>query len=225
MSTLRNLYCPIKPRRAINESACPVFLLKNNPGVKRHQDITKLRSVDDTALAGQGRWQAIERRLGFALPADYQKLIDAYGGSIWGDVETGEQISILSPFARTPDLNLCKFGVDMLSGYQATFLPADLERLPFTYAMEPGGLVPWLITSAGHIAYLLVRGDPVPGYPIVFQMSRAARFEITCDLTCSEFAYRVASRTLQSGILPPWPRVRETRAGNQESGGVQILTE
>lgn len=167
--------------------------------MKQRTNLQSLRHVSVRQPPFDRRWARLEKKLGFPLPDDYKELIDAHGGSTWQGVDEGDYVSILSPFARISWHSIFGLGQDLLDGYRAGFLAGDQERLPFTYAMEPGGLLPWLVTDGGDVGYLLIRGDG-RHYPIVFQMSRAFHFEINYSVRCAEFAYRVASKTLKSGI-------------------------
>lgn len=176
-------------------------LLNRGCTMKKNKNISLLKAYSFNSVTSL-RWERLEKKLGFKVPNDYKAFIDQHGGKVWGDVESGEEVSILSPFSRTPHFSLLDLGVSLLEGYKLSFVEY-LNRIPFDYSLKPGGLLPWLLTSSGDIAFLFLGNESVNGTSIIFQMSRAARYEMYLDLSCGEFSYRIASRTLQSGILPP----------------------
>jgi hypothetical protein len=168
----------------------------------RGRQLEQLRKIERRDFRATKAWQQVETRLGFGLPADYKRLTQRFGPRAFGDIEGGEEVFVLSPFARNKDHNLFEFGDAMLTGYRETW-GDDGARFPWSYAREPGGLLLWAITSAGDCLYFLIRGSQPDFYPIVFQQGRSTRCEFWLDLPCTEFLYRVATRQLQSGILPP----------------------
>lgn len=99
-------------------------------------------------------WDAVERSLGTALPADYKRLIDVYGTGDFNDL-----IVVLSPFAAPPD--------DLLSMVETLLEPYRLgrdglmpEHCPFPAYPEPGGLLPVAIDTHGGTIFWFTQGPP-----------------------------------------------------------------
>jgi hypothetical protein len=138
------------------------------------------------------RWRAAEESLGLKLPGSYKSLIDAFGGSSWGDF-----LHVLSPFDE--HLNLQHIGKEILDADRET-----RRQFPWLYPLplfpETGGLLPWAFTDNGDTFYFITSAAP-DEWPTLVKGPRAPEFEVSF-LPPALLVHQFAAGTFQSTILP-----------------------
>ncbi|MBE1490879.1 SMI1/KNR4 family protein [Plantactinospora soyae] len=126
-------------------------------------DLVRLVPPPPTPVHGHGDWSAVERTLGFTLPADYRALVVAYGLGQFGD------ISLLTPFAAAASQysDLVWQAGDLLDRFRdaRTDFPEDF---PYPLHPEPGGLLQWAGTGNGVMLCWLTEGAPDTWPVVVF---------------------------------------------------------
>lgn len=140
-------------------------------------------------------WTAIEQRLRLRLPADYKRLVEAYGlgsfdGFIW----------VLQPSETNQHLDLLrqrKVRLDALRARQA-----DGEVSPFGIDEDHEALAPWAITDNGDVCYWVMNESNKPEqWTVAVNEARGPRWEMF-DGSASEFLVGVLSRSLSVGLFP-----------------------
>ncbi|WP_051820032.1 SMI1/KNR4 family protein [Streptomyces flavochromogenes] len=138
------------------------------------------------------RWAAAEEALGTALPTDYKRLVETYGGGVFAGT-----IWLLEPDCPDPMYDL------VAQTAERDEILADLwaagEKKPGE--IEEGGvrLVPWgYVEGAGHFLYWLVRPGAEPEeWTIVLNEGRGPLWEAH-PASCSQFLLDVVAGTSTS---------------------------
>lgn len=111
--------------------------------------------LERTWQSKQGDWARVEADLGVRLPTDYRSVVDTFGpGDFLG-------IKLAVPAARTPEFDLRRL-VEAAPEIVRTGGPAIEPYFP-----EPGGLVPWGFTDAGHVFFWAPISDDPNKWPVV----------------------------------------------------------
>ncbi len=99
-------------------------------------------------------WEALEQRLGFAMPVDYREFVERYGsgiidGFLWvlNPVSANEHVRF--PESSDRQLEILRW-----------IREEGSERLPHPIHPEPGGLLLWAETSNGDCLYWRTEGPP-----------------------------------------------------------------
>ncbi|MEZ0389858.1 MAG: hypothetical protein ACAI34_22455 [Verrucomicrobium sp.] len=153
-----------------------------------------LLEVDHSPLGYSKRWASVEKQLSTPLPLGYKLLVERFGQCCFGD-----QIDLLSPFTRKAGLHLVTDGRRMLSAFAKSV--EGLEGFSvFPFAIEPGGLLPWAITTEGATLFFVMVGTP-NHWPTMILMERGQDFEVKFHRTPAILLYQFLSGTLRSAIL------------------------
>lgn len=140
-------------------------------------------------------WTAIEQRLRLRLPADYKRLVEAYGlGSF------DRFIWILQPTETNQHLDLFRQRKTRLDALRV--LQADGEVSPFGIEADHEALVPWAITDNGDVCYWVTDESKEPEeWTVAVNEARGPRWE-TFEGSASAFLLGVISRSLGVGLFP-----------------------
>ncbi|MFJ8542334.1 SMI1/KNR4 family protein [Streptomyces sp. NPDC093586] len=141
-------------------------------------------------------WSAVEKNLHTTLPADYQELIEAYGGGYVDDY-----LLLLEPGCPNDVYDLLKISAEREEANDDLW---EYEDKPA--GMEPQGsrLICWATTDNGEYLYWLVRpGDAPASRPILINSESGEEWE-RYGMTVTRFLAAVLSGEIQSGIL--WDR-------------------
>ena len=115
-------------------------------------------------------WPSVERFLGTGLPDDYKQLVETYGN---GDFD--EYLYLLSPGQRgLPWITAVLGGIGSLAYLRGACGPADFRDPLYP---EPGGLLPWAVTSSGDGLYWRTRGSPAEWTVVVLEARGRGRDE------------------------------------------------
>jgi hypothetical protein len=140
-------------------------------------------------------WHEIERALGFALPADYKRLVELYGSSAIDNF-----IWILEPASRNEHLDLLR---QMTLQLQALRQLRDQgETIPYDIESTDGHLIPWAITDNGDVCYWLRTPSAPPEMWTVLVDEARGPFWEHFSGSASEFLAAVLSGRFQSNIFP-----------------------
>jgi hypothetical protein len=141
-----------------------------------------------------GRWQKIEDDLGISLPDDYKEFIN-----VFGTVQIGDFIYVLSPFTENPHLNLKEQVFEILEGFRS--LGSFFGGEKYTHPLYPdkGGLLPWGFSINGDHLFWLTQGEP-RDWRIAVDESRGASFE-TYNQSMSGFLSKLLRKEIRSEIL------------------------
>ncbi|MFF1813679.1 SMI1/KNR4 family protein, partial [Streptomyces sp. NPDC058251] len=134
-------------------------------------------------------WEATEREIGAPLPPDYKELYEAFGGGLFSDTVTflaydeGQVFDLVTQWRaalaadRDPDLG----NVSAVTPYKI---------------YEPGGegLVSWGSTEWGDQYFWLMDSAESGKWPILARSGDIDQWH-TCDMSTSEFLYRVLTDT------------------------------
>jgi hypothetical protein len=137
-------------------------------------------------------WAAVEEALGTLLPADYKRLVETYGGGLFGDT-----LWLLEPGCPDPMYDLLAQTAEreeILAGFweAGEDKPSELE--------EPGTrLVPWAYAEgAGHFLYWLVRPGTEPEqWTVLLNEGRGPLWD-AYPMSCGQFLLEVLSGTTTS---------------------------
>ncbi|WP_395359587.1 SMI1/KNR4 family protein [Streptomyces sp. YH02] len=144
------------------------------------------------ASARTVRWAAVEEALGTALPADYKRLVETYGGGVFAGT-----IWLLEPDCPDPMYDL------VAQTAERDEILADLwaggEKKPAEIAESDVRLVPWgYVEGAGHFLYWLVRPGAEPDeWTTVLNEGRGPLWEAH-PASCGAFLLDVVSGTAKS---------------------------
>ncbi|MGW0185069.1 SMI1/KNR4 family protein [Streptomyces sp. NPDC003362] len=145
--------------------------------------------------AGAGQsvgWDAVERELGRALPADYKRLVEAYGGGVFAG-----ELWLLEPGCPEPMYDL------VAQNAERAEILADLwdagEEKPAELADGDAGLVPWAyVEGSGHVLYWLVRPGVAPeDWTVILNEGRGPLWEAH-PVPCGRFLLDVVAGTTTS---------------------------
>lgn len=144
-------------------------------------------------------WQAIESRLGVALPTDYKRIVDRYGYGIWG-----EWIILFVPDAPVPAYDLL-IAAPRITVSEAQFLasmPVEERLRDFPYRMyeDGSGLFPFAVTTEMDVLYWNVSFGSV-SWPIVVVGSRDTRHSVH-HLSLDDLLYRFLTAQLVCNVVP-----------------------
>ncbi|MFF7725343.1 SMI1/KNR4 family protein [Streptomyces sp. NPDC008001] len=138
-----------------------------------------------------GDWTAAEAQLGVRrLPADFKALVTAYGRGTFCDT-----VCLMTPFG---DDNPVPLTADLLEDY-GPLRETNPGGYPYPLFPEPGGLLAWAVTDAGHHLCWLTEGDDPGTWPVVI-WSRDDDYE-RFGTTAAGFLAGWADGSLSSGIL------------------------
>ena len=121
-------------------------------------DLVRLVPPPPRPQWAEGDWGAVAAELGLDLPADFKRLVGAYGAHRFADFLTP-----LTPFGG-PDLLVgpAKRLLDQERGFRAK----HPDACPYPFYPEPGGLLPWAGTDNGDRVCWLTAGPP-DGWTVV----------------------------------------------------------
>jgi hypothetical protein len=138
---------------------------------------------------------AIERSLGLRLPDDYKAFAAAYGTGTLDDF-----ITVLTPTARISHFRLDDYGEEMLKVLRE--LRAGGEEMPRPIHPEPGGLLPWGVTSNGDWGYWVTDPAAQPDlWPVAVNVGRGPEwYEHPGPLT--RFLREALDRTITIPFFP-----------------------
>lgn len=106
-------------------------------------------------VGASGDWEAVERELGVSLPADYRALVTTYGYGMFDDF-----LEVLTPFSR-PGERLMDFGLGTMLQTMRDNRAAGVP-IPYPLWPEPGGLLPWGMTSNADWCYWITTPSGQP---------------------------------------------------------------
>ncbi|MDX2560400.1 SMI1/KNR4 family protein [Streptomyces sp. TX20-6-3] len=138
------------------------------------------------------RWAVAEEALGTALPADYKRLVETYGGGVFAGT-----IWLLAPDCPDPMYDL------VAQTAERDEILADLweagEKRPAEVEEGDVRLVPWgYVEGAGHFLYWLVRPGAEPEeWTTLLNEGRGPLWEAH-PASCSEFLLGVVAGTTTS---------------------------
>ncbi len=147
-----------------------------------------------SAAEKTGVWDDVESMLKLTLPAEYKVIIDRYGDFQWGDF-----LYLLNPFSVNKYLNLHTQGEVILTAERQS-RQAFPEYYPLPLYPEPDGLLPFLITDNGDVAFWVTKGR-ADRWPILLKGPRAPECELHF-VSVGAFLYRFSLGTFHSLIFP-----------------------
>jgi hypothetical protein len=114
-------------------------------------DLMRVAPPPAQPVACAGDWDAVQRELGTALPADYRGLIERYGYGTFRDF-----LHLFAPFvAACPMTASVRRTLEADRELAASFPEDALPLFP-----DPGGLLPWASTDNGDQVYFRTSGAP-----------------------------------------------------------------
>jgi SUKH superfamily protein len=140
------------------------------------------------------QWRQVEAFLGLVLPQDYKALVDTFGCGQFVNF-----ITVFTPFAHDESANLLAQPDLSLRAYQAVRAEFP-EAAPYPAFPEPGGVLPWALTSNGDVLFWLTEG-PSNTWPIIAVESRHGAIE-RHNLTTTDFLAQLLAGELPTRILP-----------------------
>lgn len=171
---------------------------------------------------GEGRtvkWAAVEEVLGTALPADYKRLVQLYGGGLFAGVlrllEPGCPEAMYDLVAQTEERE--ETLADLWEGGEAK--PRELLE-------ENVRLVPWAyVEGAGHVLYWLLRpGDEPEEWTVILNEGRGPLWE-AWPVSCSQFLLDVVAGTTTSVYFTDLDDVVDPEDRFRFAPNSQILSE
>ncbi|MFE4369773.1 SMI1/KNR4 family protein [Streptomyces sp. NPDC056835] len=165
------------------------------------------------------RWSAVEDALGIALPADYRRLVEMYGGGVFAGV-----VRLLEP--GCPD---AMYDLVAQTAEREEIL-ADLwevgEDKPSELHEGNVRLVPWgYVEGAGHFLYWLVRPDVEPEeWTVILNEGRGPLWE-AYPVSCSQFLHDVVARTTTSFYFSNLDDIVDPEDRNRFAPNSQILNQ
>ncbi len=144
------------------------------------------------------RWDAVEKSLGFVLPADYKEFTDTYGtGLIAGFMV------VLNPFVANPPDNLLQ-GTDRWLEFLRIARTFDEQAIPYSLYPETEGLFPWATTDKEQTLLWHRAGLPDEWATVVCDRSRCWRYERTMtDLLASWLSWEQVYEPFPVWYLDP----------------------
>jgi hypothetical protein len=139
-------------------------------------------------------WQAVEAKLGTALPDDYKAFTQAYGSGKFDDF-----LWLFSPFAPPGPGNLVDERASTLDAYaeSRTKFP---ERYPLPPFPEPGGVLPLGRSDNGDELYWVTEGEP-DEWQIALFGSRSTPYERHA-LGVTAFLAALLAGELETRVFP-----------------------
>ncbi|MFB7330759.1 SMI1/KNR4 family protein [Streptomyces adustus] len=144
------------------------------------------------AVAKDLEWAAVETALGTALPADYKRLVQAYGGGLFAGT-----LWVLEPGCPHASYDLIAQTAEREEILQELW-EAGEDRPPELLDRDVR-LVPWgFDEGAGHFLYWLVQPDVEPEeWTVILNEGRGPLWETT-PVSCSRFLLDVVAGTTTS---------------------------
>jgi len=137
-------------------------------------------------------WAAVEEALGTALPADYKRLVQTYGGGLFAGT-----LWLLEPDCPDPMYDLVAQTAERKEILEDLWTVG--EQRPQELQDGDVRLVPWgFDEGAGHFLYWLVRRDVEPEeWTVILNEGRGPLWEAT-PVSCSRFLLDVVAGTTTS---------------------------
>lgn len=158
------------------------------------QSLEKLVPPPTTANPPTASWQAVESKLGLALPDEYKLIIARYGDWRWSDF-----LHLLNPFSPNQHLNLHQKGEIILAAERQS-RQSFPDYYPLPLYPERGGLLPFCVTDNGDTAFWITQGQP-NRWPILVKGPRAPECEIHF-ISVGSFLFRFSLGNFKSLIFP-----------------------
>lgn len=158
------------------------------------EHITRLAAPPSTPRTRD--WESVEGHLATALPDDYKRLVEVYGGGVFN-----ETIWLLDPDCPVEDYNLLS-----LAAERAEVL-ADLweggEPEPAGLASDGARLIPWAYIegSGAHLYWLAEPGQTPNDWATMLNEGRGPEWE-RHPYGCARFLLSVMTGELVSDCLP-----------------------
>ena len=146
-------------------------------------------------LVPRADWAEVQAALGIALPADYRRLIDEFGGGYIDDY-----LYLLEPRCRNPYYDLGEVASERVEALEDLWHRG--EERPDELAQETGARVfPWATTDNGEVVYWLINPGAAPGdWVVMVNEARGPEWE-RFDVGCLEFLAGVLDGRIASDIL------------------------
>ncbi|MFE9634699.1 SMI1/KNR4 family protein [Streptomyces sp. NPDC006463] len=138
-------------------------------------------------------WPTVEEQLGTALPADYKRLIEVYGGGVFSGV-----LWLMEPGCPDEMYDL------LVQTVEREEILADLwaagEPKPAELEQSGARLVPWGYSeNGGEVLYWLVLpGVPPEEWPVILNEGRGPLWEFHPTSSCSRFLLEVCTESTGS---------------------------
>ena len=139
-------------------------------------------------------WEAVARRLGTDLPADYKELIGTYGGGCFDNY-----LWLLEPDSVNKDNDLVLLTEERDEAFEMLWEMG--EEKPAELTEEGSRLIPWATTDNGEFLYWLVRpGQEPDGWTVMVNEGRGEAWE-HFRMRCTEFLAASLAGEVQSEVL------------------------
>lgn len=171
---------------------------------------------------GDGRavkWSAVEEALGISLPGDYKRLVERYGGGLFGGT-----LWLLEPDCPVPMYDL------IVQTAEREEILAELweagEDKPSELHEGDVRLVPWAYAEgSGHFLYWLVRPDVEPEeWTVILNEGRGPLWE-AYPVSCSQFLLDVMAGTTTSFYFTDLDDIVDPEDRNRFVPNSQILSQ
>lgn len=143
-------------------------------------------------------WQAVEQELGTPVPADYQQLVETYGGGVFD-----ETIWLLDPACPDDDYNL------LAATAERAEVLADLwktEPVPEQLQTAGARVIPWAyVEDSGAWLYWLVQpGQKPDAWTVMLNEGRGPLWEHH-SAPCADFLLAVLTGQAETEYFPDLP--------------------
>jgi hypothetical protein len=128
---------------------------------KRHDVDELLEIVAPVGSQVPADWSILEGDLGFKLPSDYKKVIDAFGAGSFMNLE------VCAPGVLDGRFSMVNL-VDRLRLVVSDFRSQFRSPAIAPYFPEEGGLIPWGEVDGGWFHFWVPFGDDPDEWPVVF---------------------------------------------------------
>ena len=164
--------------------------------IERH--LAELRRLIDPAPGTPPRyeWPRLEAAVGFALPTDYRRLMDEFGGGYLDD-----HLYLVEPDCPNPHYDFASHAAERIEALE--YLWGDgFEQPPPELAEGTGArALPWAATDNGECLFWLARPGKAPDeWTVMVNEGRGPYWE-SFDVGCLKFLVGVMTGRIDSEIL------------------------